>query len=577
MGKPRWVALFAPLCALCLWSCASIEYLKVPSPVQLGDNYTIADQRKADAMEGIRFYLPRPYVNLKQPVPIAARVAFVSLEYQPRKTEPVWVEKKPDAQGAAGPAADPPETTRTFNGKTYVLKTRVTSGAHFKFVFPRDCAPWLHRTLPPRISVSQATELFSEARRRETAQTQAGKLEETKNAEQAKADAEAAKPPTSVTGRVGFINNKDPITELGPIMDVVYLPDMDEQYVIKRNYGLGSGDLQVALRNGWAAETFGESVDNSNLIPYVIDQFGKASDAAANVAKTWGLKSVGALTDDPVDMSAGDDDPEGGGESTAAETQAGTLENQGSGTANDPIRNLLGQMVLMKVVQVKVAQPGLYPLLKPREILDWYRLTYNRGRICDACSLPQGQCGCVVNPEFQFEQFLRSRKLHWIRPDQVFVPAPPFTMVGFNVVTDAYIGPITKDNMGLGSYRGTSKSGSGGSDSGAATNKILTGVQNKVVQIVQAMSADKKPPGMEKMITTNVKDPVKTTNGYTFTLQGPLMSSPVNADFATKVATEFKARAKLTINVTGTVTTGNKAVVVLMEGTLTAIGKALEK
>jgi hypothetical protein len=98
--------------------CAHLDYVKVPTPTQY-DAWTDDDQRKADDMEGVRYYLPRPFLHLKQSVPVSQRVAFVSFRYRP---------------------AD--EAARTEAG--YYLE------------LPDEAPFWLQRVAPERISVTQA-------------------------------------------------------------------------------------------------------------------------------------------------------------------------------------------------------------------------------------------------------------------------------------------------------------------------------------------------------------------------------------------------------------------------------------
>ena len=214
-------------------------------------------QIEADKMEGPRFYLPRPFLVVKTPVPIAARVAFISLEYEQ-------------------------------NQKNY------------KVSLPSEAETWVKRLLPSTLTISQALKLklATEVSGKQEAAAAGKAVEEPGKKEEAPPKEGATKkeepvPPTTVIGRVTSLYKEDPVTKLGELFDVVYLPDFDEQFVIGRSFGLGKGDVQISLRNGWAAEVFGEQIDRSNLIPYVINQVENASKAALNVAKDWGLMSAG--------------------------------------------------------------------------------------------------------------------------------------------------------------------------------------------------------------------------------------------------------------------------------------------
>ena len=227
-----------------------------------------------------------------------------------------------------------------------------------------------------------------------------------------------SRPPSELTARTGFISDTDPVTRLGNLMDVVYLPDFEEQYVIKPRIGIGQADIETRLRNGWAAEVFSQQVDNSNLIPYLIRQVESASEAAAGIATTWMPVAAGL--------------PPGTSPANLAEIAAAvTGEEESSLAGIQPVdaANILGQVILFKIAEVKMAQPGVYPILKPREINQWLKTSV---QISD------------LDSQATFELYLKQNNLPWIRPDMVFIPAPPFTMIGFNVTTDAFLMPATE-------------------------------------------------------------------------------------------------------------------------------------
>src|SRR5262245_11213413 len=66
---------------LLAWSacggCASVSVRKVPSPSQY-ENWNDDLQKQADAMECVRFYLPRPWVNVFESFPIATDLYLAS-------------------------------------------------------------------------------------------------------------------------------------------------------------------------------------------------------------------------------------------------------------------------------------------------------------------------------------------------------------------------------------------------------------------------------------------------------------------------------------------------------------------
>lgn len=95
--------------------CAKLQYVKVPTATQYS-NWDDAKQAKADAMEGVRYYLPRPFLNLKKSTPIAQRVAFV----------------------------------------TFRLNTATDE---YEVQFPEDSPTWLRRSVPKKLSAIQALAL----------------------------------------------------------------------------------------------------------------------------------------------------------------------------------------------------------------------------------------------------------------------------------------------------------------------------------------------------------------------------------------------------------------------------------
>jgi hypothetical protein len=219
-------------------------------------------------------------------------------------------------------------------------------------------------------------------------------------------------PPSSLKADTGFINASDPVTHLSEKLDVVYLPDFEEQYVIQPKTGLGQARIETRLRNGWAAEVFSQAVDNSNLIPYVIRQVEQASNAAAGIATTWIPAAMGL--------------PPGTKPLAAFKSfglEAGDVEDA------DEAARVLGGILLFKVAEVRVAQPGLYPILKPREIRQWLKI---------------GSIISDEDPEATFETFIQQANVPWIRPDMTFVPAPPFTVIGFNTTTDVFLAPSSQ-------------------------------------------------------------------------------------------------------------------------------------
>jgi hypothetical protein len=366
----KWYVVLLSLYGL--GGCARLDYVKVPTPTQYDDRWTDEDQRKADALKGVRYYLPRPFLHLKQSVPVAQRVAFISFHFD---------------EGEGG----------------YVLD------------LPQNPPTWLQRAAPRKISITQALAMTLSKTGVKAAKQQAGGV----GGEDAPPEIDT---PSTLNASTGFINQSDPVTQLSDKMDIVYLPDFEEQYVIRPSIGLGEVQVNTRLRNGWAAEVFSLELNNSQVIPFVIKQIEQASETAAGIVTTWMPTAAGL----PPGTSPSTLLELAGIASGAATMESGTVSGD---VSTNVARNVLGQVLLFKIAEVRIAQPGVYPILKPREIRQWFNYDSTAAQAQD--------------PQMNFELFLYQAKLPWIRPDMAFVPCPPITMVGFNTTTDIFLTSVT--------------------------------------------------------------------------------------------------------------------------------------
>ncbi len=392
-----------------------MEYHKVPTPTQYS-TWTDADQQKADAMVGPRYYLPRPFLVLKQPLPVAERSAFVSFVY---------------------------------NAKTGVYDLETPADSWVAAIAPKSISPAAALAIqvagPPKLNNSPVAPQGAPAGDKgaggtggngtggngtPTGGNGTGGNGTGGNGTGGNGTATGGNgtggngtpPPSTLQVRDGFINATDPITRLTAQFDVAYFPDFEEQFVAVVNPGLGKADMDMQMRNGWAIEVFGGSVDNSNLIPYLIKQVSDASAAALNIATTWGLMAV-----------------PGGQAVVAAKGIGNFVKLEGAPTGNltaDQVKATLGELLVFKIAEVKIAQPGIYPILKPREVLDWAKRWKS-----------ETQTGSLENLTMEQKMkntvgiFLGSNDLSWFRSDMVFVPLPPITMIGFNTMTDVLLLP----------------------------------------------------------------------------------------------------------------------------------------
>jgi len=383
--KPSYLSFVAGLGVLLAAGCARLDYVKVPTATQY-DQWDDSRQAAADSMKGVRYYLPRPYLNLKQSTPVAQRSALVSFTWDP-------------------------------TAKAYLVEG------------PEQLPTWVRKVAPKKLSITQALALSLSGEKpvngkgKKPGGEESGEASGTNRTDKISSDSGETKggpntvsterPPSELHARTGFLNSSDPVTRLGSRFDVVYLPDFDEQFAIQQHVGLGKVDIETQLRNGWAAEVFSQKVDNSNLIPYVINQFEHASEAAANIFTTWAPVAAGL----PPNLGLPKPKKAGGEESGTAGPENAEV-----------LRNFLGQVLLFKIAEVRIAQPGLYPILKPSEIR---RLSKS------------GKAVLSPDPEASLDSFVQLANMPWIRQDMAFIPCPPFTVIGFNTTSDVFIAPAT--------------------------------------------------------------------------------------------------------------------------------------
>lgn len=159
---------------------------------------------------------------------------------------------------------------------------------------------------------------------------------------------EAGKPPAKEPGKdsgvlaykVANDNSSFAVMPLKRYFDVVMLPDFDEEYVVNAKAGLGNASVGLTLGQGWSLQGVDTAVDNSALVGPILGLIRTGMDAAETLARAHlGL---------PPAVS-------GAGEQAAVVTpRAETLPG--------------GTPLSIKITLVRVVSPGLYPLLKPKEL-----------------------------------------------------------------------------------------------------------------------------------------------------------------------------------------------------------------
>lgn len=194
--------------------------------------------------------------------------------------------------------------------------------------------------------------------------------------EEKKKEAPAAPPKTEEQSGVLNLkatndNSAYALTPLRRYFDIVWLPDYEEEYVVESKAGLGNASVTLNLGQGWSMEGIEAKVDNSAITRRILDLV----DNGTKIGLALGKRSLGLPDGQLMGAEQG---AVGGKKATAADVKAGTP-------------------LTIKVTLVRVAAPGLYPLLKPAEM-----------------------------------KKLETMALNDEQRQRVLVPVPPLTSIAFN-------------------------------------------------------------------------------------------------------------------------------------------------
>lgn len=294
-----------------LTSCAEIKVRKVPTPSQYMA-WTDLMQKESDAIDGIRFYLPRPFVNVFESFPVHSDVYLARGVVTPDGRYIAInsiVEIRPDGNGP---------TIYTTGDKPIVVQKRnvFRPGA----ATAEALAKGIKQT--PSIKPQSTTET--------------GKPTES-------APSQPATPSTAGTSsfKVRNLNNAFAFQPLRGNFDLVYLPDFEEQYAITSKSRLGSAKAEVQLGQGWSLQGLDAVTDNTEIVGRLFKLIDFAIDAGKEAAKA----AIGI--------------PPGVGAIAKPQSAEETLEKD---------KGQPGTEITLKVTVVHYAAKGLYPVLKAREL-----------------------------------------------------------------------------------------------------------------------------------------------------------------------------------------------------------------
>ncbi|MBI2425330.1 MAG: hypothetical protein HYV27_21065 [Candidatus Hydrogenedentes bacterium] len=262
--------------------------------------------------EGFRYYLPRPYVAVKKPFPVAYYEGFVTGTIEEDK-----IRLKPS----------------TVNEKI----------AHF---LQANAANKNSEASDWTIDASEVTINIPPAPVKIQVNAMVAKSDETNTDDTKKKDEEETPKPAAAAPAPS--QSTVPINEL---FDVLYLPDFEQQYAIDFESGLGTADQSFKLQHGWMLTEYAGKTDNSEVLASIGSFVGSMVSAATSLA---GI-GAGAVPGGDIEEPPADEDPQVPMKSSHAPSAQATKGEKPSEAK-------------LKVILVWNALPGTYPVLKPGEI-----------------------------------------------------------------------------------------------------------------------------------------------------------------------------------------------------------------
>lgn len=310
--------------------CASVSVRRVKDDEVKGPN-------------GVRFYRPRPYVVVHEPFVIGSKAYLVGGQVTPDGKYININNVADDLAGHFKADLGYARSTRIEMSRVDVLGTASRPGDAIRGGAQGDTPPAPPSEPPPK--------------------------------PEPKPEPGGSQP--SPTGQLDLkvVNHNDAfaVQPLRRYIDLVYLPDFDEDYVVEVKERFGSASADMHLGQGWSLQGMEAKIDNSAVTGPILELMRDSLKLLSQLSKAAAGRLEGVI--------------------------AGAAQGEGE-TPDATTRLVGGTNVTVKVTVVRLAAPGLYPILKPKELEAF-----------------NAAAAAAIDPEY------RSR---------VLVPIPPLTNIAFN-------------------------------------------------------------------------------------------------------------------------------------------------
>jgi hypothetical protein len=311
------------LATTALVGCGSVHVTKVDP---------ITGSAVQGAADGLRFYLPRPYLAVHEPFVISSTVFLAAGELSPDGNYVLLTDVPESLKALVNPALA--GGTQKSMGPISIDATQVAAtGAHME---------------PQGASATNKASGSTTPTGNQTPATDTSK----KPSGNGTPSGDQPQPATDTSSTTGGIltykvtndNQAFAVTPLPRFFEILWLPDFDEQYVVAARAGFGSASATVNMGQGWSLQGLDAKVDNSAIVKPLLSWYSSTLDALSKLTTAKIEGPLAALSGKPQGAAAG-------GKAPTAKTafQAGTP-------------------LTVKITQARVVAPGLYKILKPKEI-----------------------------------------------------------------------------------------------------------------------------------------------------------------------------------------------------------------
>lgn len=296
------------------------------------------------AAEGIRFYLPRPYVSVFEPFIIASESYLTRGELSLDGNYVLLTQVPPglDAivNGELKGGSKQTMGELAIDAATVIARESVSGGPQ-----GASAAANANETAKTAAKTGRAGDASSIKSNGNVLSKDAESggaapgvpADGTSGGTTPPGDTSSASPGGILNYKVTNDNSAYAVTPQPRYFNILWLPDFDEQYAVTAKAGLGNAGVTIAMGQGWNLQGLDAKIDNSALAKPLLDFY---SGVLGSLQKIATAKIEGPL----AAISGG---PQGA-------------------KAKDAFK--AGTPVTVKVTKVRIVAPGLYPILKPKEM-----------------------------------------------------------------------------------------------------------------------------------------------------------------------------------------------------------------